>query len=144
MLRAVPHFALKDSARSYELMEHTPRYFAGTSTRIHQPVQQGAAGFVAAIRISPLFPYAFTGLIFSAARVRMGPFLLGTFGGLLPRTALSVGIGAALAHFDPEESGGWWSLGVALGAAGLGMAAAVWFGKRLLDKKAETSAPPRG
>ena len=48
ILRKVPHFALKDSGQQVELMEHTPRYFAGTSSNIFEPVQQGAAGFVAA------------------------------------------------------------------------------------------------
>ena len=47
-LKAVPHFAIKDSAQDLELMEHTPRYFIGSSTNIYEPVQQGAAGFVAA------------------------------------------------------------------------------------------------
>ena len=48
ILKAIPHFALKDSAQNLELMEHTPRYFIGTSTTIFEPIQQGAAGFVAA------------------------------------------------------------------------------------------------
>ena len=48
LLDAVPHFALKDSSQHFELMEHTPRYFAGTSTNIFEPIQEGAAGFVAA------------------------------------------------------------------------------------------------
>ena len=48
ILKEVPHVALKDSAQNFELMRHTPRYFVGTSTNIYQPVQEGAAGFVAA------------------------------------------------------------------------------------------------
>jgi len=48
ILDAVPHFAIKDSSQNFELMEHTPRYFVGTSTNIYEPVQEGAAGFVAA------------------------------------------------------------------------------------------------
>ena len=48
ILKAVPHFALKDSSQNFELMAHTPRYFVGTSTNIYEPIQQGAAGFVAA------------------------------------------------------------------------------------------------
>jgi 4-hydroxy-tetrahydrodipicolinate synthase len=48
ILKAVPHYALKDSAQNLELMEHTPRYFVGSSTHIFEPVQEGAAGFVAA------------------------------------------------------------------------------------------------
>jgi len=48
ILKAVPHYAIKDSAQNLELMEHTPRYFIGSSTNIYEPVQQGAAGFVCA------------------------------------------------------------------------------------------------
>lgn len=48
ILKAVPHYAMKDSAQNFELMAHTPRYFVGTSTNIYEPIQQGAAGFVAA------------------------------------------------------------------------------------------------
>lgn len=48
ILKAVPHAALKDSAKNISLIEHTPKYFAGSSTDIFEPVRQGAAGFVAA------------------------------------------------------------------------------------------------
>ena len=48
ILKAVPHFGIKDSAQNLSLMEHTPRYFMGSSTNIYEPVQEGAAGFVSA------------------------------------------------------------------------------------------------
>lgn len=48
ILKAVPHYAIKDSAQNLELIEHTPRYFVGSSTNIYKPVQEGAAGFVSA------------------------------------------------------------------------------------------------
>jgi 4-hydroxy-tetrahydrodipicolinate synthase len=48
VLKAVPHFALKDSEKNLDLIEHTPRYFVGSSTEIYGPVQEGAAGFVSA------------------------------------------------------------------------------------------------
>ncbi len=48
ILKTVPHYALKDSAQNLDLIEHTPRYFVGSSTNIYEPVQQGAAGFVSA------------------------------------------------------------------------------------------------
>ncbi len=48
ILRETPHYAMKDSAQNLELMEHTPRYFVGSSTNLFEPVQQGAAGFVCA------------------------------------------------------------------------------------------------
>lgn len=48
ILKAVPHHALKDSSQNLDLIESTPRYFMGSSTHIYGPIQQGAAGFVAA------------------------------------------------------------------------------------------------
>lgn len=48
ILKEVPHFAIKDSAKNFELMEHTPRYLVGSSSCIYTPVQRGAAGFVSA------------------------------------------------------------------------------------------------
>ncbi len=48
ILNAVPHVALKDSAQNLGLMEHTPKYFIGSSTHIFEPIQQGGAGFVSA------------------------------------------------------------------------------------------------
>lgn len=48
ILKAVPHAALKDSAKNLELISHTPKYFVGSSTDIFESVRQGASGFVAA------------------------------------------------------------------------------------------------
>jgi dihydrodipicolinate synthase/N-acetylneuraminate lyase len=48
ILKAVPHYGLKDSSQNLELMSSTPRYFVGSSTSIFEPVQRGAAGFVSA------------------------------------------------------------------------------------------------
>ena len=48
ILKAVPHFGIKDSARNLALLEHSPRYFMGSSTHVFEPVQMGAAGFVCA------------------------------------------------------------------------------------------------
>ena len=48
ILRAVPHFGPKDSAQDLGLIEHTPRYFVGSSSNIYEPVMEGAAGFVSA------------------------------------------------------------------------------------------------
>jgi 4-hydroxy-tetrahydrodipicolinate synthase len=48
ILKEVPHYGLKDSAQNLDLMNFTPRYFIGSSTKVFEPVQQGAAGFVSA------------------------------------------------------------------------------------------------
>ena len=69
MLQAVPHFALKDAAQNFELMQHTPRYFVGSSTNIYEPIQQGAAGFVAATANVRPELYAAMELLVVAAKV---------------------------------------------------------------------------
>jgi 4-hydroxy-tetrahydrodipicolinate synthase len=69
ILKAVPHFGLKDSAQNLELMEHTPHYFIGSSTNIYGPVQQGAAGFVSATANVRPELYAAMELLVVAAKV---------------------------------------------------------------------------
>lgn len=68
ILKAVPHAALKDSAKALELMDSTPKYFIGSSTDILEAVRQGAAGFVAAT--ANVRPELYTGFetVLSAAR----------------------------------------------------------------------------
>lgn len=68
ILKAVPHHALKDSAQNLELMEHTPRYLIGSSTNIFAPIQQGAAGFVAATANVRPELYADFEMLLSASR----------------------------------------------------------------------------
>lgn len=48
ILKAVPHYGMKDSAQNLELISHTPRYFMGSSTNVYDPSQKGAVGFVCA------------------------------------------------------------------------------------------------
>lgn len=46
ILKAVPHYALKDSSRTLSLIGHTPRYFVGGDRWIQQTHRQGGHGFV--------------------------------------------------------------------------------------------------
>ncbi len=69
ILQAVPHYAIKDSAQNLELIEHTPRYFVGSSSNLYDPVQQGAAGFVAATANVRPDLYAAMEMLQVAARV---------------------------------------------------------------------------
>lgn len=69
ILKAVPHAALKDSAQNLDLMEHTPKYFIGSSSHIFEPIQQGGAGFVSATaNVRPELYTAFE-MLLEAARV---------------------------------------------------------------------------
>lgn len=49
---------------------------------------------VSLIRVSPLFPFAWTNLLMAAAGVRVAPFIVGTVAGLLPRTLAIAWIGS--------------------------------------------------
>lgn len=58
---------------------------------------------VALLRMPPNSPFALTNLAMSAAGVRVGPFLLGTAIGMLPRTAIAVWLAAAAAATGAED-----------------------------------------
>jgi len=59
-----------------------------------------AAFIVTLLRLPPNSPFAATNLAMAAIRVPVGPFALGTFLGLAPRTAAVVFVGAGLAELD--------------------------------------------
>jgi 4-hydroxy-tetrahydrodipicolinate synthase len=69
ILKEVPHYGIKDSSQNLELMEYTPRYFVGSSTNIYEPVQEGAAGFVAATANVRPELYAAMDMLLVAAKV---------------------------------------------------------------------------
>ena len=56
-----------------------------------------SAGIVALLRLSPNSPFALTNLVLGGSRTSLASTLLGTGAGMLPRTALAVGIAAAAA-----------------------------------------------
>lgn len=64
ILKAVPHFALKDSGQDFDLIEHTPRYLVGSSGRVFEAIRQGAAGFVSGVaNVRPELYTAFEALL---------------------------------------------------------------------------------
>jgi dihydrodipicolinate synthase/N-acetylneuraminate lyase len=48
ILKQVPHAALKDSGQQLDLIDATPRYFVGSSSRVMPAIEAGAVGFVSA------------------------------------------------------------------------------------------------
>ena len=54
-------------------------------------------GIVSLLRLSPNSPFALFNLAMGSARTPVGPYLLGTAAGVLPRTAVAAGIAAAAA-----------------------------------------------
>ncbi len=56
------------------------------------------------LRVSVIMPFAFTNFLLASARVPLGAYILGTFAGMLPRSAAMVFAGAGLSALDPQNS----------------------------------------
>lgn len=68
------------------------------------------------LRVSVLMPFAFTNFLLASARVPLGSYIIGTFLGMLPRSATVVFAGAGLATLDPNETGDLTALALGLAA----------------------------
>lgn len=62
---------------------------------------------VVLIRLPPNSPFALTNLVLASARVPVSAYVLGTLVGMLPRSALAVGIGASLTQFSAAQPMDW-------------------------------------
>jgi uncharacterized membrane protein YdjX (TVP38/TMEM64 family) len=60
------------------------------------------------LRLSPAMPFALTNLLMAAARVPLAAFLIGTFVGMLPRSAAVVYFGAGLSELNFDEPFNLW------------------------------------
>lgn len=60
------------------------------------------------LRLSPAMPFALTNLLMAAARVPLSAFLIGTFVGMLPRSAAVVFFGAGLSELNFDEPFNVW------------------------------------
>lgn len=60
------------------------------------------------LRLSPAMPFALTNLLMAAARVPLSSFLIGTFIGMLPRSAAVVFFGAGVSVLDFSEPFNIW------------------------------------
>jgi uncharacterized membrane protein YdjX (TVP38/TMEM64 family) len=56
------------------------------------------------LRVSVIMPFAFTNFLLASARVPLGSYILGTFAGMLPRSAAMVFAGAGLSALEPQNS----------------------------------------
>ncbi len=86
------------------------------------------------IRLSPAMPFAVTNFTLSAAGVSLRTFLLGTFLGMLPRSAAIVFVGSSLAELNfsqPQES---WIVIVGIVATIIAAIVVGVFSKKALDQ----------
>ncbi|WP_225931711.1 VTT domain-containing protein [Leptolyngbya sp. 7M] len=56
------------------------------------------------LRVSVIMPFAFTNFLLASARVRLSSYVIGTFTGMLPRSAAMAFAGAGLSQLDPQSS----------------------------------------
>jgi uncharacterized membrane protein YdjX (TVP38/TMEM64 family) len=55
------------------------------------------------LRVSIIIPFAFTNFLLASARVPLSSYIIGTFAGMLPRSATMVFAGVGLASLDTEN-----------------------------------------
>ena len=66
-------------------------------------------GIVTLLRIPPNSPFAITNLVMAATRVPIVPYIIGTFVGMTPRTAVAVYLGTRLEQ-DFSTGKPWWMI----------------------------------
>lgn len=96
---------------------------------------------VSLVRLAPVTPFAGTNLLMAAARVEVGPFLLGTLIGLGPRTALAAVAGAGLAELQfGTDPGGATAFAVTLAALTIAVVGLAVLARRRLRTVQTTSS----
>ncbi len=92
------------------------------------------------LRLSVVMPFAFTNFLLASARVPLGAYVIGTFAGMLPRSATVVFAGAGLSQLDPNNTGDVVALVVGLIATLLSIYFISRFARQALRRLAEQSA----
>ncbi len=86
------------------------------------------------LRLSPAMPFALTNLLMAAARVPLSAFLLGTFIGMLPRSAAVVFFGAGLSVLDFNEPFNVWTFVFGFAATLISVIVITYFSKQALAR----------
>ncbi len=86
------------------------------------------------LRLSPAMPFALTNLLMMAARVPLSSFLIGTFVGMLPRSAAVVFFGAGLSELNFNEPFNVWTFVFGFVATLLSVIVISYFSKQALAK----------
>lgn len=93
------------------------------------------------IRMSVVMPFAFTNFFLAAARVPVSSFVVGTFLGMLPRSAAMVLLGAGLSELTFDNIDDVWFLVAGIPATIVLVILIAVFSRRALDKlTVETTA----
>lgn len=86
------------------------------------------------LRLSPAMPFALTNLLVTAARVPLSSFLIGTFVGMLPRSAAVVFFGAGLSELNFNEPFNIWTFVFGFVATLASVIVISYFSKQALAK----------
>ncbi len=86
------------------------------------------------LRLSPAMPFALTNLLMTAAKVPLFAFLLGTFVGMLPRSAAVVFFGAGLSELNLNEPFNVWTFAFGFVATLISVIVISFFSKQALAK----------
>lgn len=86
------------------------------------------------LRLSPAMPFALTNLLMTAARVPLPSFLVGTFIGMLPRSAAVVFFGAGLSELDFSEPFNVWTFVFGFVATLISVVVISYFSKQALAR----------
>jgi uncharacterized membrane protein YdjX (TVP38/TMEM64 family) len=89
------------------------------------------------LRLSVVMPFAFTNFLLASARVPLGAYVIGTFAGMLPRSATVAFAGAGLAQLDPNNEGDVIALAVGLVATLVSIFVISRYARRALRELAE-------
>ena len=92
------------------------------------------------LRLSPAMPFALTNLLMTAARVPLASFLIGTFIGMLPRSAFVVFFGAGLSVLDFDEPFNIWTFVFGFVATLISVIVITYFSKQALARMTKENA----
>ncbi len=79
-------------------------------------------------------PFALTNLLMTAAKVPLAAFLIGTFAGMLPRSAAVVFFGAGLSELNTSEPFNAWTFAFGFAATLLSVIVITRFSKQALAR----------
>lgn len=103
-----------------------------------------STGMIALLRLPPNSPFAFTNTLMASVKVPAVEFGLGTFLGMLPRTAVAVVLGAGLSTFSKsnlESAAPKWLWAVGIAVTVLIVIIVGMIANRAIEKMSATSPP---
>lgn len=99
------------------------------------------AFLICLIRLSPATPFAIANLTLGAGGLSWLPYLIGTFVGVLPRTAAVVWVASQMSDLNFNADGGVWLFVAGLVATFVAIAVIGWLVRRELDR--QIAMPPQ-